>query len=319
MTISRIRAWVCGAVVGLVSLMQCSADPILPYSLPIATQLSNDLAAAPGDKTLNSALNAYHRPSRNVFSDVSILRNLNDLLADVSGYSGLLSDATGNYINDVDARIAGLQSAVLPTPRSSYRSNSFVQLRAASNALNEARSAATTTDAIASLQDAARRVTSASNSVVHALAAKVKYSSMYAKIGKLHLSPSRGETTGFFQDGVLNVVGHDLAQSITRSILIHLEGVSMETPATYELGTGANKAFYYGTDIRRQTEVQDFTFEAQPSAEGRPSTVTIDAITPRFIIGRFQFTGLLTQTNAVIPSDTNLITTITNGEFQVNF
>ncbi|HMJ91363.1 MAG TPA: hypothetical protein VK530_16190, partial [Candidatus Acidoferrum sp.] len=84
-------AMVAGVIIALVGLTQSFADPVLPYSAPIAERLSNDVAtlqAIPNrtpaqNKELNrdnAALRAYHRSSTALKNDISILKSLHELL-----------------------------------------------------------------------------------------------------------------------------------------------------------------------------------------------------------------------------------------------
>jgi hypothetical protein len=84
------KHFVCSVLIALALVPAASADPILPYQQPIEQQLTADLNGGTGNTaTLSKALTAYGKKSKSLSSDISILRNLNDLLADEAGYESL--------------------------------------------------------------------------------------------------------------------------------------------------------------------------------------------------------------------------------------
>lgn len=313
----------CGVMTALVGLLSASADPILPYTQPVAAQLSNDVAAlqAIPDRTPeenkrlatgNSALRSYRRTSRNFTTDISILRSLDSLLARSPGYPALLADAVTGYINDFYSREEELRTSVLTAPRSMIRSNALAQLNSITNKLAHASTAATTTKAIPFVQAAAQKLPVASNNVVHALTARVRLSSMGASIGRLSFISTPGTTHGTFLNGTLELTAFDQG-IVVRNLDFHIEDVGTNTPATYFLGVGKNTATYTASDPKRG----EFHFVSIPGSESNPSSLTVDSITPLYMIGHFHFTG---QAIDPVPgNDTNTIAAVTNGEFQLNF
>ncbi len=323
------RGLFCVVLVALLGVMPMFADPVLPYSGSIADKLSNDIAAlelipdrtADENKQLKtdiSALNAYHKVSTTWSKDISILKSLHQLLAKSSGYPVLIDQAAQNYLTDFETREADLRRTTEMSPRSSARVSAFRQLNAVSNILVKAEAAKTTRTLITQLSSAARKIVSASNATAHAAAAKVKLSSAVARIGKIDFNATPGQASGMNTNGILDFLATDNG-FIRREIEIHLEGVTSETPATYELGVGANTATYTAVDPQRKSHGTNFTihFHAIPGAETNRSVLIIDAITTNYLIGRFKFTGF--STNELNTADTNRVTTITNGEFQLTF
>lgn len=319
----------CFAVALLASAATMFADPIFPFSAPIASQLSNDVATLESipDRTAeqnrelsrdNAALRAYRRDATKWSSDVSILKNLYELLAGSSAYSPLIQQATSDYRGEFGVLEAELRRMVDTSPRSGIRSNAYKQLNLASNALVKADAAPNTRASITQLGTAAHRLDVASNLASRAASSKVRNSSAFAKIGKLNFVSRAGSSFGTNQEGVLDFVATDNGL-IRREIAFHIEGVTSDTPATYELGVGANTAIYTVTDPLRKnhgtnTVVQ---FSAVPSSETHRSVLIIDGIQTNYLVGRFTFLGF--TTNELNAADTNRFTTITNGEFQLTY
>jgi hypothetical protein len=320
------RSWFAGAAMALLAT-QAFADPVLPYAAPVAEKLSNDVAAleAIPDRTPaenqelkrdNSALNAYRRTSTKFTTDISVLRSLYQLLASDPDYALPLNDAISGYFNDFVGREAALRRTTDISPRSNVRTNAYHQLNKLSNNLWRAEQARPPLKAITHLGAAARRLPAASNAVHRASVARVRASSAAARIGKLTFISPPGSSIGTNTNGVLDFHSQDLG-ILRREISFHLEGVTEETPATYELGVGANKATYYVKDAVHPLHGLPYEayFDAIPGPETNRSVVIIDAINTNYIVGRFRFTGF--TTNELTKVDTNQITTITNGEFQI--
>jgi len=309
-----------------------SADPILPYQQPIARQLTNDIAAGTGDQnTYNKALNAYHKTSKTLSSDINILKSLNDLLASEPNYPALLSEAAFAYQNDFEVRSAVLAEQLRPAPLSSTRTSAEKQLGKLNAALSNAAIATTTSARIADLKSAAAKIPTTSNTVQSALRVKIGLSSMTARIGNLSFKSTKGFVTGGTNfdstvgtaigeftpsNGVLTVSAIDNG-NIVRGIQLHVEGIGTNTPATYPLGVAQNSAFYDATDVAQRRE---YHFRVDPSITNvtvTNATVTIDYIGFNYLLGRFAFVG----TNMVPSSakDTNTLVTVSRGQFQLNF
>ncbi len=322
-----------------------SADPILPYSQPVSVQLTNDLnGGSPAARTLEKALQAYHKTSKNLRGDTTILRNLNNLLGEVSGYAPLLADATSGYQADFQVRRDEITAQLIPAPISANKTAARTALTRVNNSLSNAVLAATTAKRIQHLQSAAQRLAAASNNVQRALRTKPGLSQMAARIGKLSFNATKGEVVGggnfynnvggtigeFSEDGVLSVSAVD-SGSVTRGLHLHLTGVSSAFPATYALGVGDNRGFYDATDLRRK---QEYHFQVDPGLTDEVvtnSSVTIEYIGTNslflsdtssipvsgYILGRFAFVG----TNvSLLNTDTNRShVTVSAGEFQLNF
>lgn len=315
-----IVRFVCIGSLAFGALNMAVADPILPYANPIAEQLAVDIATleanpdrTPADnqqlRDSRAALEAFERTSTSLPGDVAILRNLNTTLP--IAYETLLTGVVTEYVGDFHARRQDFESQLASTPRSAARRLATTQLRSISNILSRIEEPATTARNLDHLGSAARRLVTVSNVVRRATLARTMPSSMTARIGRLLFNSTRRSTIGFLTNGVLNVAAFHVAE-LGRGIQIYLTGVTAETPATYPL-SGDNFATY--TAMAPNNRV--FVFQSVPGPAENPSAVTIDAITPRFLIGRFNFTAEIQ--GPVASGDTNTITTITNGEFQLNF
>jgi hypothetical protein len=332
----RMRASFCAAWTLVVGLTSVVADPVLPYSLPIADKLTNEIAVleaipdrtAAQNQELNTdrtALNRYHRESASLRNDISILKGLDQLLGENDGFPFLIEQSAHDYLTDFELREAGLRRTVDMAPRSNIRSNAYKKLNAVSNALAKGEAASTTRALLNQLAIAASKLVPASNITSHAAAAKVKGSSAYAKIGKLVFNVPPGSSCacganafGTNQNGVFDFTAID-GGTVRRDITFHIEGVSSDTPATYELGVGANTAVYTITDPLRKSHGTNtvIQFYAIPGPETNRSVLIIDNIASNYMVGRFSFTGF--TTNELTKVDTNQITTITNGEFQLTY
>jgi hypothetical protein len=330
---------------GCLLVQDAAADPILPYSQPVAVQLTNDInASSPETPTLLKALNAYHATSTSLYKDTVILRNLNNLLDEVAGYDPLLEDAALDYQEDFGIRRDEITAQLIPAPISANKTSARRALTRVSNTLSNAAIATTMAKRISRLQTAAKQLNAASNSVQRALRTKAGLSKMVASIGALSFSSEKGQVIGggdfmnnegstigeFTTNGVLSVSAVDNGP-IVRGLHLHLTGVSGEFPATYPLGVGDNRAFYDATELRRNEE---YHFQTAPSLTNEVVTnsfVRIDYIGTNscfcggtnavpnsgYILGTFQFVG----TNiSVLNVNTNRTTvTVSKGEFQLNF
>jgi hypothetical protein len=322
--------FVCSALIALALVPAASADPILPYQQPIEQQLTADLNAGTGNTaTLNKALTAYGKASKSLSSDISILRNLNDLLADEAGYESLLADAASAYLSDFQVRRNVLGEQLRPAPRSSTKTTAQKQLRRLDGSLSNAVNATSTAQRISALQSSATKLINTSNTVQRALRTRSGLSSMVAQIGAISFQSTRGfiaggtnfsaapgTGVGVFNDGVLAITGIGNG-NIVRAIHLHVEGITSDTPATYPIGSGGNFAFYDATDRTRRDE---YHFEADSSLTNSAvpgAFVTIDYISTNYILGRFAFVGTNSQPQTA--KDTNTIVTVSNGEFQLNF
>jgi hypothetical protein len=326
----KIHRFACSLVTACALVGVAVADPILPYQQPIEQQLTTDLEAGGGNTdVLNRALAAYGKTSRTLGGDISILRNLNALLADEPGYGALLSDAANAYLTDFQGRRDELNEQLRPAPRSATKTQARKQIRRLDTILSNAVDGAGTSQRITALQSAATRIMGASNLVQRALRSPIRLSSMVARIGALGFQSTRGFVvggtnftgapgggSGTFGNGTLAMTAFANG-SIARAIHLHVEGISSETPATYPLGTGQNIAFYDATD---RPNGREYHFEADANLSN--STVpeaflTIDFISTNYILGRFAFVG--TNSLPVTNKDTNTVVTISEGEFQLNF
>lgn len=343
--IVRWSTWHGGWIVALLAVWQCVADPVLPYSGPIADQLTNDIATlqALPDRTpaqtqeLNrdrSALNAYQRSSKTWNSDITILRNLYQLLSADANYVPLLHQAATDYYNDFLAREHALRRATDVSPRNPVRTNAYSQLNILSNNLRRANLHLPEQKALTHLGAAARRLPSASNVVHRAEVGKVRPSSAYAKIGKINFFSDRRNVSGVLSNGVLEFRAsssgfeHPIPPSdesdlqfpvgfITRDLFFHVEGVTEETPATYQLGVSNNVGAYFVTDVRENRPNDPIFIPFYATNMSNNSVLIIDAIKTNYIVGRFKFTGFTATPATKI--DTNQFVTITNGEFQITF
>ena len=320
-------------LVGVVSAFQALADPILPYQQPIAAQLNNDLNAHTGDlKTLSKALDAYHKISKSLNGDVTILKNLNSLLDNTAGYAPLLSDAATSYLADFQGRRDAIREQLRPAPRSATKDSANRALAQLDNALSNAVLHTITSKRISDLQSAAQRLASASNTVQRALRQPLRLSSLGARIGVLKFKSNQGSVAGdtSFVTGAGTTIG-DFAPaagtfsvlaidngSFTRGIQIYAQGITTNFPATYPLAAGENSAFYDVTDVASQRPYQ---FQASSTLTNSLVTnawLTIDFIGTNYILGRFAFRG--TNTTPTSLSDSNLATvTVSQGDFQLNY
>ena len=180
----------CAACVWLV--LNASADPILPFQQPISDQLNADLLVSPSDKTLNSANNAFHKTSKSLSGDISILHNLDKLLADVPGYSSLLDNAANDYQADFQVRRDVIDQQLIPAPISANKTTARSSIASLDKAISNSVHAASTEARITRLKTVATKLNSASNAVQRALYTPLGFSSMVAHIGAL----SDGEQQG---------------------------------------------------------------------------------------------------------------------------
>jgi hypothetical protein len=319
---------------GAASLLvfRAGADPILPYQLPIAQQLTNDINSGAGNqRAFGSANREYNRHSRSLSGDITILRNLNSLLADEPNYPALLKTAADDYLADFTARSAALAEQLRPAPRSSTRASARALLRRIDSSLSNAGVATTTGAEIRSLASAASRFAIASNTIRSALHQPVGLSSMSARIGALGFQSTRGfvaggtnfqstEGTGngifVAETGTFDVTAVDNG-SIVRSIHLHVEGIGTNTPATYPLGVGQNSAYYRATDVSRRRE---YHFDARNDLTNSLVTnawVTFDYIGTNYVLARFAFMG--TNSRPLSTNDHNTLVTVSKGEVQLNF
>ena len=313
-------------------VFRAGADPILPYQLPIAQQLTNDIDSGTGDqRTFGSANRAYHQRSRSLSGDITILRSLNSLLAEEPNYPTLLKMAADNYLADFTARRAALAEQLRPAPRSSTKNSARSLLLRIDRSLTNAAAATSTADEINSLASAATRLDTASNTVQRALHQPVGLSSMSARIGALGFQSTRGFIAGGtnFQStegtgngvfvpstGTFDVTAVDNG-SIVRSIHLHVEGIGTNTPATYPLGIGQNTAYYRATDLSRRRE---YHFDARYELTNSLVTnawVTFDYFGTNYVLARFAFMG--TNSRPLSTNDPNIIVTVSSGDVQLNF
>jgi len=317
----------------LLFVFRLTADPIYPYQQPIEQRLINEIALGIGPQsTLNKALNAYHKSSKSIGGDLSILGNLNKLLNDVTGYPPLLSQAANDYMASLLAMNVELAVELVPAPLTSTRQYAINQLRRVETTLSQAASATTTGAQISKLSNAASQQKTASNQVQQALHQPIGFSSMYARVGLITFKSANGSTSGGtnFSSGVGTAIG-ELSPlentltfsaihngSIVRGISLHVEGISLDTPSVYPLGVGKNTAFYNATDPSTHT-----AYHYQGLAGMRTSVVpfaflSIDYIGSNYMIGSFAFAATNTA-NYYISNTNNLQTSISEGQFQLNF
>jgi hypothetical protein len=324
-----LSSWLLLASAALV--LKSSADPILPYQAPIAAKLTDDINANNGDlQTLNRALTAYHKPSKSFSSDLSILKNLNSILADTAGYPPLILDAANAYQSDFEGQRDVLEQQLRRAPLTESRNSAETTLAKLTKTLSNSAVATPISKRLGLLRTAGSQVTSASNNVQRALNAKVGLSIMTAHIGALDFESTKGFITGgtnfqttdgntigeFAESGVLTVSAID-SGSINRGIHLHVEGVGTNFPATYPLGVGGNRAFYDATDLPKKRE---YHFQVDPLLTNSVVTnafLTIDFVGSDYLLGRFAFRG--TNANPVAGGDTNGVVTVSSGEFQLNF
>ena len=318
----------CVASVALV--LNTSADPILSFQQPIADQLTADLAANSADKTLNSALNTFHKTSKSLSGDISILRSLDKLLADRAGYGPLLDTAANGYQADFQSRRDELNNQVIPAPISANKALARTAIAGVDKALSNAVHAASTATRITRLQLAATKLAFASNAVQRALHTPLGFSSMVAHVGALSFNTSKGSvvSSASFQtadgtfigdyttDGTLFLSGFQ-AGPIGRGIALYVQNILTNVPATYPLGTDGNMASYNATDTRHKLS---YFFQADAALTNSIVTnafLSIDFLGTNYLIGHFAFVG--TNTAPFISTDTNTLVTVSQGEFQVNF
>jgi len=307
------------------------ADPILPYQQPIAAQLTNDLNSGGGDTaTLNKALDTYHRNSKSLNGDISILRDLNNLLATTPNYPALLANAAADYLTDFQGRRDELYEQLRPAPRSTTKDSARKQLSRIDKALSNAEMAVVTSERIKHLGTAAEKFPNASNTVQRALKQPVGLSSVVAHIGALKFKATKGSITGgtnfqaggglafgeFSSNGVLSFSAIDNG-SIVRGLHFHVEGISTNTPATYPLGVDHNSAFYDATDTATKREYHFQVNPAQTNATVPMAFLAVDYIGSNYLLGRFAFGGTNMFPNP--PDDTNTTVTVSGGDFQLNF
>ena len=328
---------------GSLTVLNSSADPILPYQQPIEQQLNSDImGGSPDTATLNRALTAYQKNSKSLRGDITILRNLNNLLDDVAGYDSLLSTAALDYQSDFQGRRDAIYAQLVPAPISESKTVARTALRRVDNSLSNAVNAASTAVRIRHLDLAAQRLGIASNNVQRALRVRPGFSKMNARIGVLSFIADRGNVFGagdflnneggvvgeFATNGTLSVTAFD-SGPVLRGLHLDLSGVSGAYPTTYPLGVGENRAFYQARDLRRKEE---FDFAASPTLTNNVVTnafVTIDYIgtnsislgtntipTGGYVLGRFAFLG---TNSAFLSPNTNTVVTVSEGEFQLNF
>jgi hypothetical protein len=296
------------------------ADPTLPYALPVATQLSNDVVVLEGLpsptaeqkrqlRTYRSALDSYRAESVNPAGDMSILKSLNEILASSTGYPPLVATAADEWSDAYRADHDSWHARALTTPRSSWRLRSFNQLGVISNYLSRATNTTTTTAQINQLERVARRLPGASNSVSRAETARVGLSSAYAQIGRLYFYSSYRATTGAYTNDTLDLESHAYG-TIHRVFKFHVEGVGTN-PGVYLLAEGSNTVSYSATNIVQR---KGWVFTGLPGSETNRGMLIIDAVKTNYIVGRFSFTA--ESPEPVSDRDTNRVVTVTHGEFQ---
>ena len=321
-----LGSWLLAASAALV--LNSSADPVLPYQQPIAQQLTNDLAMHVGDaKTLNSALTTFHRTSKSLSGDTSILRGLDKLLAGTSNYIPLLSNAARAYQLDFQGRRDALNQRLIPAGLGVNKTFARTAIARVDNALSNAVHAATTSTRITRLQTAAQNFSAALNAVQNARNTRLGFSSMIAQIGALSFQPIKGSINGaanfqtadgtfigqFTSNGTLDVSGFN-SGPIARGLSLHVEGIGTNVPATYPL-SGENRAFY-GVTYRQH----EYHFQSNPALTNSlvPSAfISIDFVGTNYLIGRFAFVG--TNSAPLSVTDTNTTASVSQGEFQLNF
>jgi len=320
--------------IGAASLLvlRAVADPILPYQLPIGQQLTNDINSGTGNQAAFASANrAYHRHSSSLSGDINILGSLNDLLRNDPNYPTLLKTAADDYLADFTARRDALAELLRPAPRSSTRTSARSLLSRLDSSLSNAAAATTTSAEISSLASAASRLATASNTIQSALRQPVGLSGMSARIGALGFQSTKGfiaggtnfqstEGTGngtFAADTGTFDVTAVANGNIVRSIHLHVEGISTNTPATYPLGVGQNTAYYRATDLSNRRE---YHFDARSELTNSLVTnawVTLDFIGTNYVLARFAFMG--TNSRPVTANDTNTVVTISAGDLELNF
>ncbi len=317
----------CAAAALLAPGIPALADPTQPFALPVAAQLSNDVAAlkAIPDRTarqsrqlskFKSGLSIYHRDSHTLSGDIGILRSLNNLLAGSDGYPPLLDDAANLWLGHHEALHGSLAATLLVAPRGNVKTNAAGKLNTVSNLLVRAETAESTTDRIKELVTTSRKLITTSNTVARAAAQPKRLSSLGASIGRLYFVSTPDLTTGAFTNDTLDIVSTN-AGAITRVIQLHVEGVSTN-PATYYLATEGNTATYTAVDLARKntaTQTNVLVFRGLPGTETNRSTLTIDAVTTNYVLGHFTFTAEVSE--QLLPTDTNRVVRL-SGDFQLN-
>jgi hypothetical protein len=333
LTVASLLAW------------NAKADPILPYSQPVAVQLTNDIdGGSPDVKTLERALRSFHTTSKSLRGDANIPRNLNTTLNPITGYAPLLTNAALDYQADFQLRRDEITGQLVPAPISANKTSARNALTRVNNSLSNAVLAATTAKRIQHLQNAASQLAVASNSVQRALRTRPGLSKMVARIGGLSFNSDKGQVVGggnfynddggavgrFLPSGVLDLSAFD-SGAVTRGLSFYVEGVSGSFPATYAIGAGANSAAYDATDVRRREE---FHFRADAALTDTVVTnafVSIDYIGTNslylsstssipvsgYVLGRFAFVG--TNTSVLNANTNRAAVTVSEGEFQLNF
>src|SRR5260370_240835 len=118
-----LNSWLAVSAASLL-VFRAAADPILPYQLPIAQQLPNDINSGTGNQqAFASANREYHSSSHSLSGDIAILRDLNRLLDEEPNYPTLLKTAADDYLADFTARSAALAEQLRPAPRSSTKNS----------------------------------------------------------------------------------------------------------------------------------------------------------------------------------------------------
>ena len=314
-------------------VFRAAADPILPYQEPVAQRLTSDIALGGGPlTTLNKALAAYHKPSHSLNGDLSILSNLNILLGGVTGYPSLLAQAANDYMAYLSARNVELAAQLIPAPLNATRQNAINALRKVETTLAQAAGATSATSQISRLATAASQQKTASNLVQQALRQPVGLSSMSARVGAINFKSTRGHATGGtnFTSSLGTAFGEVSSSentltfsavqngSLIRGISLHVEGLSLQTPAVYPLGVGRNTAYYDVTDAGTR---QAYHFQGQTALTNSAvpfAFLSIDYIGSNYMLGSFAFVATNTA-NFRISNTNSLVTTISQGQFQLNF
>jgi len=324
-----VRPLLClASLLALVS--NSSADPILAFQKPIENQLTNDLVANPGNRTLINGLNAYRKPSKSLNTDITILRNLNKTLASTAGYLTLIETAANDYQADFQSRRDAIVQQLVPAPLGVNRTAARLTIATVDKAISNAVNAASFSTRLVRLATVASKLSSASNSVQRALRSPLGFSAMTANIGRLSFESKKGSVAGspnfqtddgtfigeFTTNGTLSVSAFDNA-SIARGILLYVQGVGSNVPAIYPLGDGQNLAYYDALDIPRKAQYHFQADNTMTNAVVPVSYLSIDFLGSNYLIGTFAFVS--TNIAPIIPTDTNTIATISQGEFQLNF
>lgn len=328
----KMRSFLLLCGVSFAVILSSSADPILPFQQPIADQLNNDLAINSSDKTLNAALNKFHKTSKSLSGDITILRGLNSLLMDTAGYPPLLDAAANDYQSDFQLRRDALNEQLIPAPITATKTLAHTALIGLDKALSNAVNSVSTSARLTRLQSAATKLASASNAVQRALKAKsLPFSSVVARIGQLSMNATKltaingpafvsgtGTASGqFTTDGPLDIAAFE-AGAVSRTLLIHVDVVGTNVPAIYPLGTGGtNTATYAAYDAKHKLDYIFTGDAALTNAAVTNAFLSVDFIGTNFLIGRFAFVG--TNLQPVSATDTNTLVTVSQGEFQLNF